>query len=136
MNNFIKNGTDAEFNIPLGKDIKFSDDQQYYRIIGRYNVSGQGCFYEMKACSAVNPVQSLRINKDDEAKLTPVNCPEVIASLWEDLVWDGDYRKARHFVWNCMLAKCDVHAREVQLYCERDQLVFDFDGTILRKDKL
>lgn len=136
MTSYITNGTDEEFGIPLGKDILFSDDSEYYRIVGRYNVSGQGCFYSLRACNAANPVQTRSINKDDETKLTPVNCPEVVSSLWETFDWDGNYRQARKFVWNCILAKCDVHARKVKLFCEGDDLVFDFDGTILRKSKV
>ena len=36
---------------------------------------------------------------------------------------------------NCILAKCDVHDKTIRIYEENGQLKFDFDGTILTKNK-
>ena len=51
---FITCGTDSEFGCCLGKDVRFSDDGQYYRIMSRVNVAGDGCYYILEACSVNN----------------------------------------------------------------------------------
>ena len=67
---FVSIGTDEQFTHKLGADVLYSEDNQYYRIVGRYDIRGRGCVYLLNACDVTNPIQEFELMK----KMKVINC--------------------------------------------------------------
>ena len=119
-------GTDADFNIKIGKDIIYSEDNKEYRIYGRYFVRDD-YRYCLQACDVSNPVQKLQISRDDESKMTVVDCPTIIERIWHTVTYTGSHNDTMNYILENIMKRCDVHNRDVKFYVEGDVFKMDFD---------
>ena len=123
---FWSHGTDEEFNIKLGKDITYSEDNKQYRIMQRIRIVNDYSYY-LTACDEQNPVQKLVIYRDDESKMTVIDCPSVIEIVWPSVTYNGDHNATRAFIMENIIKRCDVKNRAVKFYVEGDVFKMDFD---------
>jgi hypothetical protein len=119
-------GTDEDFNIKVGKDITYSEDNKEYRIYNRIWVGDEYKYY-LRACDINNPVQRLQISRDDESKMTVVDCPTVIERVWPNVKYTGNHSATMTFILENIMKRCDVKNRNVKFYLEGDVFKMDFD---------
>lgn len=123
---FWSHGTDEEFKIKLGKDCVYSEDDNLYRVLNRLRV-GDSYNYHLKACDITNPVQTLTLSRDEESKMTVIDCPTVINRIWPNVTYNGDHNMTRNFIMENIIKRCDVQNRKVKFYVEGDVFKMDFD---------
>tara|TARA_B110000211_G_C13956909_1_gene498737 strand:+ start:614 stop:1036 length:423 start_codon:yes stop_codon:yes gene_type:complete len=135
-----ENGVDADFTYKLGDDLTYSDDNKDYSIIRRIKLINNQKFYFLRACDEKNSLQLLKLNADDESKLTLTTCKAVLTKLWPtNVTYDGDYNKTKNYIMNSILGRvCDYHAGEknkVKIYIDGNTVKLDFEGETFSVEK-